>query len=337
MDISGAARLQDIGEKELLKRLVIPITRRQRGTALVGDDCATVEVPSGYDVCLTTDRVPWDLIPFRLGLMTDEQLARYLVAINVSDLAAVGAEPAGLLLNLGFPGDYPLDRFECFINSAAAAAEEWRCPLIGGDLSESEAPTLTGTVVGVVPRGEAIGRSTARPGDAVFTSNRVGLAAAAIKYFLDAKPVGNTLRHDDESMLLSTFVDPRPMLDLGRRLRASRLVSSLIDNTDGIGRSLRHIAELSNVGIMLYESALPIHGMARKVATLIEEDPILLALGAGGDLQLLGTCCGSGTVDGELTTVGKVVRGVGVAIQKKDGGVQRLPDMGWNYFVPGEQ
>src|SRR6266508_6314969 len=99
----------DIGEKELIRTLITPLLNPEANRDLPGDDCGIAWVANGIPICISTDRVPWDLIAFRIGLIDINRLGYYLAVLNLSDIAAMGAIALGVVLNLGLPPSSPID------------------------------------------------------------------------------------------------------------------------------------------------------------------------------------------------------------------------------------
>lgn len=130
-------RLRDLGEKEVIKSIIRPLFNPHNDLGLVGDDCAVLKPESMDEICISTDRVPADLISFKLGIIDYFGLGYYLAVLNISDIAASGALPWGLMLTLAFDEDFLLDNFISLLECVKKACDTYDCQVLGGDLSNS--------------------------------------------------------------------------------------------------------------------------------------------------------------------------------------------------------
>jgi thiamine-monophosphate kinase len=324
--------LSDIGEKKLISKYLRPLLNPRSLPESVGDDCAILKVRSGYGVCVSTDRVPADLISFRLGLIGYRELGQYLAVLNISDIAAAGGEPRGLLLNLAFPATFRLTDFLDIIKGAQSAGLRYGAPVVGGDLSTAAEMNLTATSIGEVRSGRSLFRSGAKPGDAIFVSRPVGICPAAFRHFLsDDGPATLTARQ--LSQLKQHFARPEPLVRLGRALGECGHCSSAMDNTDGVGQSLFEIGEASGVAMVVDEKALPVAPVCSYIAQAYGEDASELALSAGADFQLVGTVRNEKAAliaRLQLTRIGHVEEGRGVYLSGT-GRLKPYQPRGWNY------
>jgi thiamine-monophosphate kinase len=213
-----AKMIREVGEKELIRSVIKPLLNPADDPNSVGDDCAVVQAEAGSLFCLSTDRVPADLISFRLGIITHRGLGYYLAILNLSDLAAMGAKPSGLLLNLGLPPDTLVDDLVAFLRGARDACTEYGCRILGGDLSNSIELSLSATSFGTVAQSDLLRRRGASRGDLIFCANPIGMTATAFAYFLRAKPRGFALGAPEEDRLKEQFRKPRARFDIARAL-----------------------------------------------------------------------------------------------------------------------
>lgn len=289
----------------------------------IGDDAAVLDVDGSSQWVVTTDTLVSglhfepDVSPGDLGYKA--------LAVNLSDLAAMGADPAWHLLSLTGPepgGDW-VERFAGGMAELATAAGS---TLVGGDTTGGPL-TVTVTAIGVVPRGQALLRRGARAGDLVVVSGVPGLAARA----LAASP-----GDDVPSPAREHLLRPQPRLALGRALRGR--VSACIDVSDGLAADLGHILEASGVGAELWLDRLP---RPEVFDGLDDEARWNLQLGGGDDYELcfalpaarandvaeLATRGGIG-----LTPVGRIVEGSSLACLRADG-TEFVPEAsGWDHF-----
>lgn len=333
-----AETIGDFGEKKLISEIIRPTFNPSNNPNLAGDDCAVFEVPPGSKVCVSTDRVPADLISFKLGILDYRQLGYYLAVLNLSDLAAMGADPVGLLLNLGLPRAMKISSFRLLIAGVQSACRKYNIQVMGGDISSASELSISATSIG--QSGDKILRRTGTEiGDRIYCSSWVGLTATAFKYFLDAKPQGLLLPDDLENLLNNQFREPAAAFDTGRCLRGLARRVSAMDNTDGFGQTLLELANINSSRFVIEAGLLPIHPVTYQVADFLEVDAISLALGPGADFQIMGTVdAGADDVDvlsSGITLIGTVTPGQGVARMSK-GLITEENILGWNYFATAE-
>lgn len=335
--------LAEVGEKVLISNLIKPLLNPQMDANSIGDDCAVVDLGGGLVFCASTDRVPADLVSFRLGIIGFRGLGYYLAVLNLSDIAAMGAKPSGLLLNLAFPPDFRVGDLIDLLNGANDACKKYGVSVIGGDLSSSAELSLSATSLGVAGSERLLRRSGAEIGDAVYCCADVGLTATAFAYFLHAKPRGMLLDSPSEDLLKDQFRKPRPCFEQAWALaHGSRRITAM-DNTDGVGQTLSELAEINTLAVVIDEGALPIHDITYQVAEFLNERPLDLALAAGADFQLLGSIStdqelAANTIEGKcnIKLIGRCAEGSGVSVKKVDGSVETLRVSGWNYYSSNE-
>ena len=269
-----ARRLVDVGESALIARIA-----RRAGRAPgndwplgIGDDAAILRPRAGSELVLSTDALV-ENVHFRFGRETPRSVGRRALIVNLSDLAAMGATPVGSLLSLTAPPELELSVFDALVDGFVAVAEEYRCPLVGGNLSRAESCSLHVTVVGRVPRGRGLRRSALRSGDELFVTGVLGAAALA------------RCRADRLGTRLSRL--PRPRLHAGQRLARSSSTTACIDLSDGLATDLAHLLAGTGLGAEIDAAALPTQrGFARHCRAL-GVDPMDLVLRGGEDYELL--------------------------------------------------
>lgn len=329
--------ISEIGEKRLIREVIRPLFNPSGTNEGVGDDCAQFELHPGTTVLASTDRVPADLIAFRAGLIGYRGLGRYLAVLNISDICASGGTPVCLLFNAGLPTDLLLGDFKALCEGLGDEVALSGAKVLGGDISVSNELSLSATSIGYCLSGTALVRSGARAGDSIFLSRQVGLTSSAFRCL--ALNIWNTLSPSERQELSIPFTSLGPMMDLGKRLAASGLCSSCMDNTDGIGQTLYELSEASGCAFIVDEHKLPIPDVVTKVAMSSQTPLIDLALGPGADFSLVGTLSGSWEqaeatrVFGEdIQIVGHVEPGDGTYIQNVNSrSAVNIP--GWNYFM----
>ena len=213
----------------------------------IGDDCALIKPRADEEVSITSDMLV-EGRHFFAGA-NPELLGRKALAVNLSDLAAMGARPIGFTLAIALP-TVDSTWLEAFSKGLFAMAEEYSCPLIGGDTTAGPL-TISITAFGALPKGEAIRRSGAKPGDDIWVSGTVGdarLALAALRHEI-------TLSAEDLHQIERQMHNPTPRIELGMQLR--NIASSALDVSDGLLGDLRHILKQSQVDAEIQLDKLP--------------------------------------------------------------------------------
>ena len=213
----------------------------------IGDDCALIKPRADEEVSITSDMLV-EGRHFFAGA-NPELLGRKALAVNLSDLAAMGARPIGFTLAIALP-TVDSTWLEAFSKGLFAMAEEHSCPLIGGDTTAGPL-TISITAFGALPKGEAIRRSGAKPGDDIWVSGTVGdarLALAALRHEI-------TLSAEDLHQIERQMHNPTPRIELGMQLR--NIASSALDVSDGLLGDLRHILKQSEVDAEIQLDKLP--------------------------------------------------------------------------------
>jgi thiamine-monophosphate kinase len=339
--------LKDLGEKRVISEIILPLINPKRDKNLAGDDCATIQINDNTYICASTDRVPSDLISFKLGIIDYFQLGYYLAVLNISDIYACGATPQGLLLNFAFPGEFGIDNLNSLLRGIKKACDDYECKILGGDLSDSVEMNLTATSIGICNKNKPIYRSKCAIDDIVYCSDFVGLTPTAFLYFLEAKGNGLFLSKAEEDVLKKQFTEPKARKSLSRSLLDinQKHMVTCMDNTDGIYQSLYELCCINTVSMELYSDKLPIHDVSYKVTELLGLNIFDVVLAAGADFQLVGTMDNS-VKDGdkhhiyqegynEIGIVRENTDSPNVYLNEK-GQIKKLNIPGWNYYTGRE-
>lgn len=265
-----------IGEFDLIRQYFSNLQAIRPGVVIgIGDDAAVLEFPPNRQLVVATDTLVAGVhFPKKLGA---EHIGARALLVNLSDLAAMGAEPLWFTLALTLP-QASASWLSAFSKGLSDVATAYSCALVGGDTTCGPL-TITITVHGAVPPGEALTRRGAQPGDRVYVTGTPGLGAAGLAC------LQGELEVDDERVrrqLLDGFLKPRPRLDVGQRLRG--VASAAIDISDGLLADLGHICEQSQVGAQLEWEALP--NLDRLMDTVTAEQRRQWVLGGGDDYEL---------------------------------------------------
>lgn len=327
----------DVGEKRLIRELIAPRAGVPVRGVGVGDDAAVVEIPPGEDLVVSTDKIPEDLLALRFGLMDATEHGRYLAEVNLSDIGAMGARPAGLLLTLALPNDFPLAYVDEFMSGFAERGMSCGAPVVGGDTGWASVPMFSATALGTVAKGKALLRSGARPGDLLAVSGEIGGFGAALAYFATADARERSLPAEDERRLRERLVTPHARIDLGGELLASGSCSACMDVTDGLRQSLVELGAASNVAFAVSAEDLPIAPVARRVADLLGVDVMELVFGIGLELELLTTVRPGPNglppaLSSSLYVFGRAVSGPSSFLEGRNGERLPIPGTGWQHF-----
>jgi len=258
--------------------------KKSYGLTAIGDDCAVLPKDGSTDLVVTADMLVED-IDFRLAWTEPQWLGHKALAVSLSDIAAMGGRPAWSLLTLGIPEKlWQTDFAKRFYEGWTDLAAEFDVELVGGDISRTpERLVIDSIIAGDVPKGRAVLRSGAKPGDAILVSGRLGGAAGGLK-LLDRKvdQPGET-----QGKLIERQLRPTPRIELGRYLRESDIATAMIDLSDGLSSDLHHICEMSGVGAEIDASLLPIDADLKNIFNA--DESLSMALNGGEDLELLFT------------------------------------------------
>lgn len=280
--------------------------------APLGDDCAVLDLPAGERLLATVDMLV-EGVHFRLQETDPVTLGRRALAINLSDIAAMGGTPRWCLVSLGLPAPTPF--VQRFYAGLAEMAGRHGVLVAGGNLARlPDRMAIDITVLGSAKR--PVTRNGARPGDGIYVTGPLGRSATGLRCLLR----GNR----NHPALVAAHRDPQPRVQEGQRLAA--LATAMIDISDGLAQDLGHICERSRVGAHLQSSAIPIDGETRQTAAELGADPLELALHGGEDYELLFTAPPSARAD--ATRIGEV-RPAAEGLQI-DG--RPLRAEGWDHF-----
>jgi thiamine-monophosphate kinase len=251
----------------------------------IGDDCAALTL-NGADYLLWTMDTLVEGVHFDLAYTTLIQLGWKSLAVNLSDIAAMGGVPRHALLSLGWPRDRDRQAALAFAEGLAQAAREYGVAIIGGDtVASPPGLVITVTLTGSVPATQMLRRSGAKAGDLIFVSGPLGEAATGLEILRQ----GLALASDIKVPLVEAHLLPRPQLAAGRLLAQSGLATALIDTSDGVATDLYHVCQASGVGALLKAASVPISPRVQIAAPYLHRDPLSLALTGGEDYLLLFT------------------------------------------------
>ncbi|KRT55717.1 thiamine-phosphate kinase [endosymbiont of Ridgeia piscesae] len=319
-----------LSEFDLIRRYFSDLTPLRDDVALgIGDDCALLDVPEGMELAVSIDTLVAGV--HFLADVEPETLGHKALAVNLSDLAAMGAEPAWVTLALALPevNEVWLEAFSC---GFAALASRAGVSLVGGDTTRGPL-TLTLQVHGFVPRGSALRRDGAQPGDRICVSGRLGDAALGLRLLQGEA----NLSEPERSQLIDRLQRPQPRLALGQALRG--LASAAIDISDGLLADLGHILQASGVGARLQLARLPLSDAVRRTADWG------LPLAGGDDYELCFTLPPaelsrlwplSEQLGLAISEIGEITAAPGLVCEQADATIWRPSAKGYDHFASHE-
>jgi thiamine-monophosphate kinase len=316
---------------------VVAWLRRRGGGAAspIGDDAALL--PLGGDWALTADS-QIEGTHFPPGL-DPAVVARRLLAVNLSDLAAVGAAPAYGLLALAAPAGFDHRRF---LRAFTTACRANGVTLAGGDLARAPLLVATSTLLGRRAGGRWLRRDAGRPGDAIWVGGTLGESALGQRLVaggatwrggrvgLPGTPVLGASEAAAARRAVRRHLLPRPQLALGAQL-ARRERCACLDVSDGLARDLSRLAGASGVGATVEADALPLPAGAASLAAALGASPLQLALGGGEDYVLLFALPEAERAPAGCARIGRLERRAGLRLLRA-GGVEELAPLGWDHL-----
>jgi thiamine-monophosphate kinase len=301
----------------------------------IGDDCAVFRSSKGQLRLLTTDMLI-ENVHFRLDWTSPYLLGRKSLAVNLSDIAAMGGAASHALISIAIPAETELRFLDEFYDGLNSAASEFGVSLAGGDTVHSPAGIVISVAVdGQVSEDEMLYRSGACPGDMVFLTGTVGSAAA----FLDLK--GHGREYEKESELEKHHLDPRPHIKEGRIIAESKAANALIDVSDGLVADLGHICQESEVGVVIEAEKIPTDPVLRDYCNRYNIDISRFALHGGEDYVLLGTVAEDKatslesalqSADCAFFAIGSIEKGSGIRLRSADGRIAEIENSGYDHF-----
>lgn len=288
----------------------------------IADDCAILRVSTGCELLVTTDLCVED-VHFRQAWHPAVVVGHRCLARGLSDIAAMGGEPLGCFLSLGLPENLSQVWANNFLRGLLRLAKKFRIQLAGGDISAAPKITADIVVTGQAPKGKAVLRSGAQPGDRVYVTGSLGASAAALKQLF----AGKKLKPERSN----PHFYPTPRIEVGSYLRKHALATAMIDISDGLSVDLAHICDESGVAAILISNKIPVGKNAN----------LGLALDGGEDYELLFTAPKRAKIPSRIA--GVAITQIGEVRNRKDyssaiqilgdnGKVSPLPQRGWEHF-----
>jgi len=316
-------KLRDLGERETIEFLK-GILDREKLPVRIGDDCAAISFGDDY-LLVTTD-----VINQRTHIpkgATSYQIGWHIVAINLSDIAAMGGKPIGIVVAMSLPRTFDMASLKEIAKGMDECAREFDLAIIGGDTKESQEISLCWTAFGLVPKNRILLRSGARIGDVVGVTGELGKAGWSEFMIKKGKGGGKAIEN---------LLKIHPRINEGLLLSKTGWATSCIDISDGLASSLYQLTAASSVFFEIDFDRLPIFDEAGKLPDKVKD----LALYHGGDYELLATVNPKGLdlVQREFKKAGKKFTPIGAVVEDKGNtlitrkGIEKLENKGYEHF-----
>lgn len=301
-------RVAEAGERAIIDRIRQRTPPPPPGLVVgIGDDAAVATADRGALQVLTTDTLV-EGVHFDRRFSSAADIGAKSLAVNVSDVAAMGGAPRFALLSLMLPGDLALDDVDGLIDGLLEMAGACDVALAGGNIARSPGPLIVDvTVVGSVKPRKLLTRSGGRPGDALYVTGNIGAGAAGLEW-LRAHAGGGTRPEQDLAECVARYRRPDPRARIGALLGRNRAASACMDTSDGLADAITQVCQASGTGATIDAAALPIHAGARR--WFADRDVVQAALAGGDDYELLFAV--PRRVRGRLRAVSREARGVGL-------------------------
>jgi thiamine-monophosphate kinase len=291
-------KANEIGEIGIIKRIA-----KMLDSKYVGDDCAVLD--NGADFLVITTDMLHRTTDFPVE-MTGEDIGWMSVAVSLSDVAAMGAKPMGVVAAAGIPGDTDVEFIDGLVKGMADCARKYGTDLVGGDTDQHSELTIVTTAIGLVDKDKVKRRSGAHAGDLLCVTGYLGTPAAAYKVLIE----GRKAPEKDKKVLIDNFFRPKPRVEEGIRLSKYPGVTAMMDVSDGLGKSVYELSGASRVGFLVDATKLPIREEARLVAN-DREELLDMAVCFGGEFELLFTVSPDSAdkiTDVNFSVIGEVVK-----------------------------
>ena len=285
--LAAGATVGDLGETALIDRIRRRVPAAPDWVATgIGDDAAVVEPARGTLDVVTTDTLV-EGVHFERSFVSAADLGHKTLAVNLSDLAAMGATPRVVVLSLVLPAAMAAADLDALVDGMLTLAARHRVVLVGGNITRSSGPLVLGmTAIGAVRRRRVLTRAGGRPGDELWVTGTLGGAAAGLACLL-TDPHGPAPEDTDLVGCVDRYRRPEPRVRIGMLLGRNRAARAAVDLSDGLGDGLRQLALASGVGAVVDGAAVPVDAGARRWFDTQGVSALDAAIKGGDDYELL--------------------------------------------------
>jgi len=336
--------LEDIGEFGFIKKISRGCLVRSEGVVKsIGDDAAAFTVAPDLLSLITTDLLV-ERIHFIRNSIDGFDLGYKSLAVNLSDIAAMGGNPREAFVSIAIPRDCPLPYLESFYDGMKNLAARFDVNILGGDTTSSKRDLIINIVVqGTVAQSRMMCRDAARPGDIIVSTGCLGDSRAGLHLILNSIPAES----EDLKVLYRAHVLPEPHLREGRFLASQPGIHAAIDTSDGLSSDLGHVAVQSRVGATLWADQIPISDALLKFCRRFDFDPLEYALAGGEDYTLLCTVSPEDAAEiaekfqhefkRPLFRIGEITTKNRLELLYPDGRSNPIMSTGWSHFKTDNQ
>ena len=279
----------EIGERALIERIRSRLPPPPPSLVVgIGDDAAVTAFDRGSLAVLTTDALV-EGIHFDRRFSSPRDIGYKALAVNVSDIAAMGGAPRIALLSLMLPAQLAVEEVDALLDGLVEMARETRTTLAGGNITRSPGPLIVDvTVAGVVRPRRMLTRGGGRAGDRLYVTGAVGAASAGLAWLKGHPNAGDRPMADDPiGECIERHRRPQPRARIGALLGRTRAASACMDLSDGLADAVRQVAQASGTGAIVDGSLVPIHPGADRWFRAQDQDPLTASLSGGDDYELL--------------------------------------------------
>jgi thiamine-monophosphate kinase len=333
-------KLSELGEFGLIARIArrFPLEGGMVRTG-IGDDAAVLSLPDHSDLLFTTDQLI-EGFHFRLDTTSGHDLGKKALAVNLSDIAAMGGAPIGFTLSLGIPSSrISVEFLDEFYEGIGCMARQAGAALLGGDTSEAgERFIISVALLGTAAEGRAVCRRGAAHGDDLYVTGWLGDAALGLLMLEQG------IKDPETARVRARHLCPEPRLREGQLLAERGIPHAMIDVSDGLLADLGHLLEASGLGVEIELAALPLSSDFQLWAGELAPDPVRMALGGGEDYELLFCAPPAQAAEVErlraeisapLTRIGRISREIeGIVLRDTDGCTRHVLPLGHDHFGP---
>jgi len=334
---SATARLAEVGEAGILEAIQRIVTPTDPAVVVgIGDDAAVVQCRADRHLIATCD-IQIDGVHFRRASAAPYEIGWKAMAINLSDLAAMGGVPRFALISLALPAELSLRWVEELYRGLTEMGSAYGIAVIGGNLSRTAGPiTVDVTLLGEVEEGAVVRRTGARAGDRLLVTGTLGASGAGRRL------VEQGIQLPGRDVLMAAHLRPSPRVHEGRTAALSALATAMIDLSDGLATDLSRLCDVNNLGVRIDAGALPIADEVRSAAAALGIDALDCALFGGEDYELLMAsppAQAGALVDRITSETGTPVTIIGTFVPSEEGrqvithrGSVPLAPQGWDHF-----